>query len=138
MSNAVGVESLGPPRDRRGRIRIDMGKLLTLRVEGYSLRQIGAALGVSDSTVRLRLRESTKQAPDPYYSMLGQKGQKARRRSMARRKREAKLEAERQKAAAARDELVKIGLLVLGAKALGLDREAMAPKRDDQGPGYGP
>jgi len=104
---------IGPPRGGRGRIRLDIGRMLTLHDEGYSLRQIGKALGVSSATVRLRLREHTKAPPDPYYSALGKSGQKARRRAVARRRREAKAEAERQKAAQAQGELLKLGLLAL-------------------------
>jgi len=109
-----------------------MGKLLTMRAEGYSLRQIGKALGVSDATVRDRLRRHTKAPPDPYYSALGKSGQKARRRALARRRREAKLEAERAASAAMQGELIKFGLL-----ALVTDRLA-GPKKDETGTGYGP
>ena len=123
---------IGPPRGGRGRIRLDMGKVLTLRAEGYSLRQIGKALGVSDATVRDRLRKHTKAPPDPYYSALGKSGQKARRRALAHRRREAKLEADRQRAAQVQGELLKLGLL-----ALVTDRLA-GPKKDESGAGYAP
>ena len=126
------ASQIGPPRGGRGRIRLDVGKLLTMRAEGYSLRQIGTALGVSDATVRARIREHTKAPPDPYYSALGKSGQKARRRALARRRREAKLEAERAASAAMQGELIKFGLL-----ALVTDRLA-GPKKDETGTGYGP
>ena len=126
------ASQIGPPRGGRGRIRLDMRKLLTMRAEGYSLRQIGKALGVSDATVRDRLRRHTKAPPDPYYSALGKSGQKARRRALARRRREAKLEAERAASAAMQGELIKFGLL-----ALVTDRLA-GPKKDETGTGYGP
>ena len=126
------ASQIGPPRGTRGRIRLDMRKLLTMRAEGYSLRQIGKALGVSDATVRDRLRRHTKAPPDPYYSALGKSGQKARRRALARRRREAKLEAERAASAAMQGELIKFGLL-----ALVTDRLA-GPKKDETGTGYGP
>jgi len=132
MSIAADVESLGPPRGRDGRLRIDMGKLLSLRAEGYSLRQIGKALGVSESTVLHRLRERTRAPPDPRFSEMGRKGAKAWRRAMTRRRREAKLEVERQKAAALRDDMLKLGLLALVADRI------PAPKRDDPGLAYGP
>ena len=103
-----------------------------MRAEGYSLRQIGTALGVSDATVRARIREHTKAPPDPYYSALGKSGQKARRRALASRKRESKLEADRQRAVQAQGELLKLGLL-----ALVTDRLA-GPKKDETGTGYGP
>ena len=127
------ASQIGPPRGTRGRIRLDMRKLLTMRAEGYSLRQIGKALGVSDATVRDRLRRHTKAPPDPYYSALGKSGQKARRRALASRKRESKLEADRQRAVQAQGELLKLGLLALVA-----DRVMPAPKKDDPGQGYVP
>src|SRR5207247_887864 len=126
------ASQIGPPRGGRGRIRLDMRKLLTMREEGYSLRQIGKALGVSDATVRDRLQKHTKAPPDPYYSALGKSGQKARRRALASRKRESKLEADRQRAVQAQGELLKLGLL-----ALVTDRLA-GPKKDETGTGYGP
>ena len=126
------ASQIGPPRGTRGRIRLDMRKLLTMRAEGYSLRQIGKALGVSDATVRDRLRRHTKAPPDPYYSALGKSGQKARRRALASRKRESKLEADRQRAVQAQGELLKLGLL-----ALVTDRLA-GPKKDESGAGYAP
>ena len=133
MSIAADVESLGPPRGRDGRLRIDMGKLLSLRAEGYSLRQIGKALGVSESTVLHRLRERTKAPPDPHFSEMGRRGAKAWRRAMTRRRREAKLEVERQKAAQVQGDLLKLGLLALVA-----DRVLPTPKKDESGTGYGP
>ena len=133
MSEMSSVESLGPPRGRDGRLRIDMGRLLTLHAQGYAPRQIAKALGVSDSTVRLRLRERLDLPVDPHFAEIGRKGHEARRRAMARRKREVKLEAERRKAAQAQGELLKLGLLALVA-----DRVTPAPKRDDPGLGYGP
>ena len=106
---------------------------MALRARGYSPRQIGKVLGVSDSTVRLRLRERTKEPLDAHFAELGRKGQSALKRAMARRRREVKLEAERRKAAQAQGELLKLGLLALVA-----DRVTPAPKRDDPGLGYGP
>lgn len=85
---------LGPPRGRDGRYRIDMERLLELQAQGYSPRQIGTILGVSGTTVRLRLRERTNEPLDPHFAELGRKGQKARKRAMRRRKREAEAEAE--------------------------------------------
>jgi len=106
---------IGPPRARNGRLRIDVGRARALRAEGYSLGQIGMALGVSTATIRDRLKEP----PDPYYSALGKKGQGAKRRAMARRKRKAKaeaaLEAKRQRAAQAQGVLLRLGLLALVA-----------------------
>ena len=133
MSEMSSVESLGPPRGRDGRLRIDMETVMALRARGYSPRQIGKVLGVSDSTVRLRLRERTKEPLDAHFAELGRKGQSALKRAMARRRREVKLEAERRKAAQAQGELLKLGLLALVA-----DRVTPAPKRDDPGLGYGP
>ena len=52
-------------------------------------------------------------SPDPYFSALGKRGQRARKRALARRKREAKREAERRKAAQMQGELIKLGLLAL-------------------------
>ncbi len=127
-----GATEIGLPRGGRGRIRLDTRRLLALRAEGYSLRQIAKALGVSDATVRSRLREQTHAAPDPYFSALGKKGQQARRRALRRRKREAKAEAERHKAAQVQSELLKLGLFTLLADRL------PAPKNDDAPPGYGP
>ena len=123
---------IGPPRGGHGRIRLDIERILTLRAQSYSLRQIGKELGVSAATIRARIREHTKGAPDPYYSALGKSGQKARRRALARRRREAKLEAERAASAAMQGELIKFGLL-----ALVTDRLA-GPKKDETGTGYGP
>ncbi len=123
------ASEIGLPRGGRGRIRLDIGKLLTLRAEGYSLRQIAKAMHVSDGTVRARLREHTKAAPDPYFSALGRMGQKARLRTLRRRKKESKAEAERQKAAAVQGELLKLGLLALVA-----DRALPAPKNEGAGP----
>lgn len=122
------ASEIGLPRGGRGRIRLDIGKLLTLRAEGYSLRQIAKAMHVSDATVRARLREQSHALPDPYFSALGIKGQKARLRALKRRKREAKAEAERQKATALQGELLKLGLLALIA-----DRRP-EPKREGAGP----
>ena len=102
------------------------------RDPGPGLSEIGKALGVSDATVRDRLRRHTKAAPDPYYSALGKSGQKARRRALARRRREAKAEAERAASAAMQGELIKFGLL-----ALVTDRLA-GPKKDESGTGYSP
>ena len=123
---------IGPPRGGHGRIRLDIERMLKLRAESYSLRQIGKELGVSAATIRARIREHTKAAPDPYYSALGKSGQKARRRALARRRREAKLEADRQRAVQAQGELLKLGLL-----ALVTDRLA-GPKKDESGAGYAP
>jgi len=126
------ASQIGPPRGGRGRIRLDIERMLKLRAESYSLRQIGKELGVSAATIRARIREHTKAAPDPYYSALGKSGQKARRRALARRRREAKLEADRQRAVQAQGELLKLGLL-----ALVTDRLA-GPKKDESGAGYAP
>ena len=123
---------IGPPRGGHGRIRLDIERILTLRAQSYSLRQIGKELGVSAATIRARIREHTKGAPDPYYSALGKSGQKARRRALARRRREAKLEADRQRAAQVQGELLKLGLL-----ALVPDRLA-GPKKDESVAGYAP
>ena len=126
------ASQIGPPRGGRGRIRLDIERMLKLRAESYSLRQIGKELGVSAATIRARIREHTKAAPDPYYSALGKSGQKARRRALARRRREAKLEADRQRAVQAQGELLKLGLL-----ALVTDRLA-GPKKDESVAGYAP
>ena len=126
------ASQIGPPRGGRGRIRLDIERMLKLRAESYSLRQIGKELGVSAATIRARIREHTKAAPDPYYSALGKSGQKARRRALARRRREAKLEADRQRAAQVQGELLKLGLL-----ALVTDRLA-GPKKDESVAGYAP
>ena len=126
------ASQIGPPRGGRGRIRLDIERMLKLRAESYSLRQIGKELGVSAATIRARIREHTKAAPDPYYSALGKSGQKARRRALARRRREAKLEADRQRAAQVQGELLKLGLL-----ALVTDRLA-GPKKDESVAGYTP
>jgi len=126
------ASEIGPPRGGRGRIRLDIERMLTLRAQSYSLRQIGKELGVSAATVRARIREHTKAAPDPYYSALGKSGQKARKRALAQRKRESKLEADRQRAAQVQGELIKFGLLALVA-----DRLA-GPKKDESGTGYTP
>ena len=126
------ASQIGPPRGGRGRIRLDIERMLKLRAESYSLRQIGKELGVSAATIRARIREHTKAAPDPYYSALGKSGQKARRRALARRRREAKLEADRQRAVQAQGELLKLGLLALVTDLLA------GPKKDESGAGYAP
>lgn len=126
------ASQIGPPRGGRGRIRLDIERMLTLRAESYSLRQIGKELGVSAATIRARIREHTKAAPDPYYSALGKSGQYARKRALARGQREAKLEADRQRTAQAQGELLKLGLLALVTDRL------VGPKKDEPGTGYSP
>jgi transposase len=83
-----------------------MGRLLALHAQGYSPRQIAEVLNVSHWTVRDRLRAHFKTPLDPHFAELGRKGQKARRRAMARRKREAKAEAERAASDAMQEKLI--------------------------------
>ena len=134
MYVAANGEPIGPPRGPTGRLRIDMDKLLALHAEGYSPRQIAKVLAVSDYTVRERLRERLHPPLNVLMSMKGRKGQKGRRRSMARRKREAKRQAARQAAADAQKALITLGLLAFVADRM----TPPIPKKDEPGLAYGP
>lgn len=125
---------IGPPRGRTGRYRIDMEKLLSLHALGYSLRQIARVLEVSDTTVRLRLRESLKEPPDPRFSEMGRKGQKARKKAMRRRRREAEAaaEAEEKDEAGNQEEAgIQNAILTYGFAALAADLRTLREKQGD-------